>query len=448
MNKYVDQLKEKVGNSVDQLLTKEQRAGVFKKYRSFIILLGITVVLAIVSVFVRMIESPQIQYEPSQTQVELLSAVVHVQEARGILRDMPHHMPWSFYVYSEPDFRAQPIMRQSPGTVEIRYETPDGWALIATPDGEYWAYLPENLRFIPTTGLFLGRGDTEVRGHMPGQVVQVLEEDGRWIRIEIEQGGRWWVDRNFVPQTYELEELLARHGQRISVYFENLETGFVFEHNADYVHFGASISKAPYAMYIYKRAEAGLADLDRYVTFTWADWWGGSGVIHHGYQLGASFTVRELLRLNLSESDNNATLMLQRIHGLEGYRNFIREIGGSPNQIGNPVMNTNMTVSEAGLIARVIFDYLESDSIYSQEFRAALLDNQFPFIVSDYPIASKTGWTAPHAWHDMAIVYAPSPFILVIFSQRSGWTDADYEDFAEISMAFQQFNNMWFVNEA
>jgi len=40
--------------------------------------------------------------------------------------------------------------------------------------------------------------------------------------------------------------------------------------------------------------------------------------------------------------------------------------------------------------------------------------------------------------------------VLVPYSWLDQWKNviADYEDFAEISMAFQQFNNMWFVNEA
>jgi len=44
----------------------------------------------------------------------------------------------------------------------------------------------------------------------------------------------------------------------------------------------------------------------------------------------------------------------------------------------------------------------------------------------------------------MTIVYAPSPYILVIMSARAGWTERDYADFAEISMAFQGFNGGWF----
>jgi len=250
---------------------------------------------------------------------------------------------------------------------------------------------------------------------------------------------------SFSPPVDNLDWMLGRFGDYLSVYYENLETGFVYRHNADNEYFSASVPKAIFALYIFQKAELGEVDLDSLVTFLYEDYWGGSGVIRHTSYFGDTFTQRELLRLNISESDNIATLMLRRVHGLYGYTQFIREIGGTPGFIRERVFNSQLTANEAGLFARQIFRFIESGGRYSQEFKSHLLDNQFPFIVSDYPVASKTGWNRPTAWHDMAIVYAPSPFILVILSAREGWADEDYEDFAEISRTFQQFNDTWFA---
>ena len=293
--------------------------------------------------------------------------------------------------------------------------------------------------------------------HLPLEAANIQYVGGaaHGVPLQIETPpGPTRVYPDCIPPIHELTELLQRHDPSLSVYFRNLETGFVFRHNADEVHFSASLPKAVYALYLFHLAEQGLIDLDSRKVFTWADWSDNSGVIHQRYPVGTSFSQRELLRLNVSESDDVATLILRRVHGLDGYRAFIAALGGDPSLvgaagspwIGAEIMNSQITANEAGLFMQAIFNYLESDGSYSAEFLAALLDNQFPFIVSDYPVASKSGWTAPFAWHDMAIVYAPSPFILVILSQRSGWTESDFADFAEISMAFQQFNDAWFVN--
>jgi len=404
----------------------------------FIVILAL--VVSVYFLFVRDNDDLQLDIEDAA----ILAQVEEMQAAEESLAQ--YDIAWPFYVYREPDFSTERVMRLRPQTVDVLFASAGGWAVIALPSGEYWVYLPANRQFFDrATGLFVNREDTDMDGYIRAQVIHVLEEEGTWLKIETERGPRW-IDRDFVPPTHELDELLRRHGNYLSVYFENLETGFIYRHNAERVYFSASVPKAAYALYIYQQAEAGLVDLDSRRTFTEADSIGGSGVIRHRYSIGATFTLRELLRLNLSESDNVATLILQRVHGLAGYRAFIAEMGGNPYLVGDRVMNSELTADEAGRFAREIFAYLESDGRYSNEFKAALLDNQFPFIVSDYPVASKTGWTAPWAWHDMAIVYAPSPYILVILSQREGFSDADYEDFAEISVAIQAFNDLWFMN--
>jgi len=356
------------------------------------------------------------------------------------------YIPWRFSVHSGPGFHYPPVTNFNPQYVRVRCGNYDGWILISTSRGDLWTYINTG-RYIIERPYNLFRY-IEQAAHVgivsPTQDVSVIQQNGNWLQIATWLGPMW-IHLNHEPKAAGLERLLDRFGNNLSVYFKNIETGYTFRHNAERVYFSASVPKAMLALYIYQKAEREEVDLDSIMTFMQQDFMGGSGVIRHRYSLGRTFTQRELLRLNVSESDNIATLMLIREHGLSGYREFISDIGGNPNFVRNRVMNSQLTANEAGIFAQAIFDYIESDGIYSREFKNALLDNQFPFIVSDYQVASKTGWTAPIAWHDMAIVYAPSPYILVILSARSGWTDADYREFREISMAFQEFNDQWFV---
>jgi len=292
-------------------------------------------------------------------------------------------------------------------------------------------------------GLFSYKGARYPISSISSQVVTVLDVDGYWKQINTWIGPRW-IYLNFVPPTNSLDNLMRRF-PNTAVFYKNIETGFTYQWNADRQFFGASLSKASYALYLYQRAELGEIDLNRYLTFTQADRNAGSGIINSRYPVGRQFTTRRLLELNLYESDNVATNILRRTFGIEGYRQFVQNLGGNPGMIRYRIFNSQLTANEAGRFAYAIWEYLESDGVYSEEFRGALLNNQFPFIVSDHPVASKTGWTSPIAWHDMAIVHAPSPYILVIMSARGGWTTADYRDFAEVSMYFQQYNDRWFA---
>ena len=271
----------------------------------------------------------------------------------------------------------------------------------------------------------------------------------RWVYLGIvsccclsyQEAKMEWV----TPPTYQLTEQLQRFGNDLSVYFRNIETGFYFTYNADRRYPSASMPKAFFGLYLYEKAQAGEMNLDSRVTFLAQDYRGGSGIIRHRYRPGAAFTQRRLIQLMLEPSDNIATKMLVRQHGLSGFRAFAYNIAGmAPQHVGSRIMNSHVTARETGAFALAIYEFMAGDGYYATLFRNNMANNLFPFIISDYPLVSKSGDWPPHAWHDMAIVFADSPYILVILSARAGWTAQDYRDFAQISLMFQQFNTEHF----
>ena len=327
-----------------------------------------------------------------------------------------------FSVYAQPDYRAERIACFGPQTITVRRERSDGWALIATYRGEYWTNLREHRRLIEQiTGLYEYQGAALPIGPLEPQLVQVLDRDENWLQIATWQGPMW-IDLNFTIPTQPLEQMLNRHGNRVSIYFQNLETGFTFRHNADRIYASASVPKAPFAMYIFEKADRGETDLNRTLRFT----------------TGRFLTQHELLRRMLVYSCNDSTHVLRNFHGAAGYRAWAESIGNNPAWVANTIMGSRLTIDETARFAHAIYHYIESDAEHSDVFRTHLLNNQFPFIVSDYPIASKTGWLRA-LLHDMAIVYADSPYILVVLSD--GISRAAIR---EISMAFQHFNDAWF----
>ena len=181
------------------------------------------------------------------------------------------HIYWAFSIYAEPDFQSERIASFDPQTVNILYRSDNGWALICTAFGDSWVYLNANMRFIDRRmGLFEHKEDEFHTSIVSPQVVTVLEREGRWLEIET-WIGPMWLYLDFVPPTHELDNLLSRFGNDLSVYFENLETGFVYRYNADRVYFSASVPKASFALYIYQKAERGETDLDSIHTFIRAD---------------------------------------------------------------------------------------------------------------------------------------------------------------------------------
>lgn len=260
--------------------------------------------------------------------------------------------------------------------------------------------------------------------------------------------------------TADLDNLFRSWGNNISVFYYCINTGFTYRYNANRVYFGASISKAPLALLLYQMADRGEINLDATMRFEARHRNTGSGIINRNYPLGTSFTIRRLIALNLYRSDNVATLMLREFLGdgdpylgVERYRQFVTSLGANPNHVGIRIMNSQLTVNDAGVFARAIHSYIQSENPHSREFQRHLRNNHFPFLFREVDVdtGSKTGWTAVDrygtfqgVWHDMSFVYGDIPFILVVMTSgragSQGGSARDREDFTNISKAFLEFH--------
>ena len=354
-----------------------------------------------------------------------------------------YYIAWPFTAFSRPCFTSDAVINFPPGRI-VTYEICEqGWALIYTSHGGGWVNtVQEKVHTTEVLGLFEEIGGYIVEWMHP-QLVLITERYGDWIATE-RDGRQLWFNFYFEPPIHLLEEFMEQFGDTVSVFYENLATGFTFSHNACRVFFGASATKLPFGLYIFQKAEQGDTSMNSIHSFTAADYWQGSGVIRHRYEYGATFTQERLLFLMLSPSDNIATRILRRVHSLTGYRQFIADIGANSEHVQN-LTYSYLTAYDAGIFMREAYRYITSGGRYSQLFRNTMLSNRYPFVISSYPVASKSGWAATFggAWHDMAIVFAPSPYSLSLLSSRAGHV-ADRRVYDAISMFVQEFNTKWF----
>jgi len=263
------------------------------------------------------------------------------------------------------------------------------------------------------------------------------------------------------PDYTHLDAFFSQLGSSIGIYFKNLDTGFVYSHNPDTVFFGASLNKAKHALYIHVAAERGYIDMYAVHTFTADDWWGGTGIIRF-MPAGTRLTTRELLRHSVVYSDNVAHRMLARYMARTGfsYRDFVAELGSNPDLIRN-IYSHYTTAADSALWFYAIHAYLESGSRYAHYLQYDLLNTALyshPYFTrgsrfggdgpidvrlmhSRYPIAQKYGW-AVESFNVAGIVYAGSPFMLVIISDMD---NGAHELFNEISLLMQEFNERYFL---
>ena len=221
----------------------------------------------------------------------------------------------------------------------------------------------------------------------------------------------------------EIEEVFLSLGDDISFYYYNIETGFQYGFNSDKAYIGASVGKVFYDYFLYTQDEIESITLSEQER-SW---------------------IQQTLRYSLDEFSNNLTAR----YGVVEYNNWLEKKGinilqAQERHFG---LSTRLTAAEASLLMHRIYHYFRTDTPNAVEFRENMINNQVPFIVSNsYEVASKTGWLVSYdIRHDVAIIEAPSPYILVILSQNPKISNDYLYYFELLSSLFEDFNNKWFV---
>jgi beta-lactamase class A len=111
-----------------------------------------------------------------------------------------------------------------------------------------------------------------------------------------------------------IEPLAKGHKGRVAVAVKHLTTGESFTLNADEVMPTASLIKLPIMVEVYQQAADGKVKLTDAVNLKEADKVPGSGILTMHFSDGASFPLRDAVRLMIAYSDNTATnLVLDKI---------------------------------------------------------------------------------------------------------------------------------------
>ncbi|MFW6347007.1 MAG: serine hydrolase [Cyclonatronaceae bacterium] len=108
----------------------------------------------------------------------------------------------------------------------------------------------------------------------------------------------------------------------MGIYIKDLGSGEVITHNANRNWYLASTIKIPLGIAVLKQVEAGDISLDDTLVLRESDFVDGSGDLMY-QQPGKEFTVLELLRRTIRESDSTATDMLIRLLGEEAFNEVL-----------------------------------------------------------------------------------------------------------------------------
>ncbi|MFC3932507.1 serine hydrolase [Streptococcus dentapri] len=243
--------------------------------------------------------------------------------------------------------------------------------------------------------------------------------------------GQGWIDAKTLSDKDErinkVQNILNQKyndADKYSIYVKQLDTEKTAEINGDKVMYSASVSKLPLLYYVQEQLDEGKIETSK--TFTYASAVNnfkraykpeGSGDISKTSN-NQKYSVGELVQAVAQHSDNVATNILGYYVANQYDSNFQKSI---KDAIGSnwDMKERKVSAKTAGLMMEAIYQQNGDITNYlsSTEF-----DNQR--IAKNIPVkvAHKIGDAYDYR-HDVAIVYADSPFIISVFTENASYDD-------------------------
>ena len=232
---------------------------------------------------------------------------------------------------------------------------------------------------------------------------------------------------------------MTRCGGSAAYMLYDIDSGSAVAYNAN-TYFGtASTVKMPYILYSLRCMEDGDPTMDKLLTYTPADYNGGSSWIKT-QPFYSQYTIKRVMELISEYSDNCGYYMLQDEFGFSGYNKFIESLGATPwitptwrwgnvNCVDSTrewaCMWRYMNKGRYRKFARHIFGTTCAADIRHQ------LGNR-------YYVYEKSGWTGD-LHNETALVRAEHPYIIICLTTVDN--DSRMYDVAEVSESIH--NAMW-----
>jgi len=224
---------------------------------------------------------------------------------------------------------------------------------------------------------------------------------------------------------------LTQNNSEISLYIKDLSTEYEIKINSDKEIPSASLVKIPIMAAVYELAEKGDLSLNEKLTYKKKYHCGGSGIIKRS-RYGTKFTIRELVELMITLSDNVATHMLIDRIGIKNLNKIFKELGLKNTNINRFVMDLQArdkgienytTAEDIGLLLEKIY----RGKLVSKEASVEMLLIMLKQRISDripkklptqVAVAHKTG-LMKDVCHDAGVVYTNNgDFIICVLTHN------------------------------
>lgn len=218
----------------------------------------------------------------------------------------------------------------------------------------------------------------------------------------------------------EMYGIINSYGASSSFMIISLDDGMTIGYNVDKKYQTASSIKAPYALSLSREIAKGNIDPHQKLTYEARHFSIGTGVIKNN-DFGTQYTVDELIKYSLHESDNVAHQMLHNYFGVKVHNQHMKNLGANELSLSQSSPWGFITPRSGALVWQDIYNFAieYTEGIKFMNILANGKYNYFKEVMPTIPSASKTGFAA-YDVVETGIVFDDKPYIAVIIANKGG----------------------------
>lgn len=214
------------------------------------------------------------------------------------------------------------------------------------------------------------------------------------------------------------EETLKEN--KVSCYYLDINSLSIISINEDKRFYAASSIKILVCLILFEQAHNKKIDLNKKVLITMDEIKQGTGIIRYQNK-DTEYTLLELIKLSLIESDNSAYIKLVNIVGKENIRNYGYSLGATHTMEGKESdFFGTINTKDMLLYWKKVKEFIDSKSKYSLIFENYLLNPSMKLInnisLNNNKFLRKYG-SFGIAYHEAGIVLDENPYYLIILTQ-------------------------------
>lgn len=238
----------------------------------------------------------------------------------------------------------------------------------------------------------------------------------------------------------ELDDLIIENKYRVSVYYEDITTGFLYTYQPYVSYYGASLIKLVDALYLINKAIDGKIDLDK-ETMVYKEEYKrafSSGMSTHKF--GEEISLRDLITYAVSVSDNSAHYMLYDYIGHSNLKAYGQSLGGKLILTGGDIFG-NQSAEDTNCYLKEAYRIIKENEEYGPYLKS-IMDNNVrnSYNTNEIKIYHKYGAYDIY-YHDIGLSLEEYPYTISIFTLHE---DKNYKEVIQnIHMKIRELRDLF-----